>query len=191
MIALTAGILFFFAGHALRLYAPRWRERQIERLGEKAWKLLFSLFSLAGLAALVWGYGASREMAELWLPPPWTRHLAALLTLPAFVLIAAAYTPGSAIRCRLGHPMLAGIGLWALAHLLANARPGDLLLFGSFLVWAILAFVAARRRDRASGRPRPAGTMLGDLVALGAGALAWALFAVFGHLWLIGVRPLG
>lgn len=69
----------------------------------------------------------------LWAPPPWTQHLAAVLTLPAFILIAAAYVPARACGRKLGHPVVLGVPLWALAHLLANGTLADLLLFGCFL----------------------------------------------------------
>jgi len=191
MIVLLLGMLFFFSAHSVRIVADDWRERQRTRLGEQRWKGLYSVVSLVGLALMVWGYGETRMAADLWTPPLWARHIAVLLTLPAFVLIVAAYVPGSHLRSALGHPMLAGIKLWALAHLLANGRPGDLLLFGAFLVWSVVAFAAARRRDRAAQRPAPAGSFKGDALVLLVGLVAWGAFAAVGHLRLIGVAPLG
>lgn len=191
MTALLAGILLFFGAHSVRLVADGWRARQIARLGEEKWKALFAVISLAGLALMVWGYSATRMVPDLWQPPIWTRHLAALLTLPAFVLIVAAYVSRNHFKARLGHPMLAGTGLWALAHLLSNTRPGDLLLFGVFLVWAAIAFVSSRRRDRLAGTRYPVGGFMRDALVVAIGVAGWALFAVFGHAWLIGVRPFG
>ena len=125
----------------------------------------------------------------LWLPPEWTRDLTALLTLPAFVLIAAAYVPGNRIKAAVGHPMVAGVKVWAIAHLCSNGKLADVLLFGAFLVWAVLDFRSARRRDRAAGVRYPAGSGARDGLAIAAGIGAWALFAAFLHLRLIGVRP--
>lgn len=191
MTILLLGPLVFLGAHSVRILADGWRSRQIASLGENRWKGLYSLVSLAGLALLVWGYGMTRAAPELWNPPLWTRHLAALLTPPAFVLLVATYVPGSRIKAAIGHPMLAGAKLWALAHLLANGRPGDVALFGAFLAWAVLAFIAARRRDRAAGVKYAPGSVSGDARVLGIDAAAWALFAFYGHVWLIGVQPIG
>lgn len=191
MTALLAGMLLFFGPHSLRIVADGWRTKQIASLGEKKWKGLFAVVALAGLALIVWGYGATRSVPDLWYPPLWTRHLAALLTLPAFVLVVAAYVPGNHFKTALGHPMLAGTALWALAHLPSNTRPGDLLLFGVFLVWAAIAFVSSRRRDRLAGTRYPNGLLARDALVVAIGVAGWVSFAIFGHAWLIGVRPFG
>jgi uncharacterized membrane protein len=191
MEALVLGLLIFLGAHSVRIFADGWRSRQIARMGENRWKGLYSLLSLVGLVLIVWGYGQTRAAPDLWTPPVWTRHVAALLTLPAFVLLAAAYVPRNHMKAAIGHPMVAGVKLWALAHLLANGRPGDVVLFGAFLVWAVLDFVSSRRRDRAAGTTYPAGTLSGDLLAVAIGLIAWVLFAFYGHQWLIGVRPFG
>ena len=162
------------------------------RLGEGVYKGLVALASVAGLVLIVWGYGLARQQPVLlWLPPVWTRHLAALLTVPAFILLVAAYVPGNSIKAKVHHPMVLGVKVWALAHLLANGMLADLLLFGGFLVWAALSFRAARQRDRASQIRYPAGRMGPTLVAVGVGLLAWAVFAFWAHAALIGVRPFG
>lgn len=192
MTELVAGLLIFLGVHSVRIYADAWRSAQIARLGEGPWKGLYSLASAVGLGLIVWGYGEARMApVDLWYPPVWTRHLAALLTLPAFVLIAAAYVPGTRVKAAIGHPMVGGVKLWALAHLLANGRLADLLLFGAFLVWAALDFRSARRRDRAAGTRYAAGPAARDGLAVAAGVAAWAAFAFWLHGWLIGVRPFG
>ncbi|MBI3523445.1 MAG: NnrU family protein [Betaproteobacteria bacterium] len=193
MTILLLGLLIFFSVHSVRIVADGWRTQQIARLGENRWKGLYSLVSLIGLGLIVWGYSLTRGAPDLWTPPVWTHYLAALLTLPAFVLLTAAYVPGSRIKAAIGHPMLAGVKLWAFAHLIANGRPGDVLLFGSFLAWSVIAFVSARRRDRAAGARTNAspGTLSGDALVVVIGLVAWALFAFYGHAWLIGVQPFG
>lgn len=190
MTLLLIGLLLFLGTHSTRIVADGWRSDRVTRLGENRWKGLYSLVSALGLGLIVWGYGLARaEPAVLWVPPEWTRHVAALLTLPAFILIAAAYVPGSRIKATLGHPMVAGIKVWAIAHLLSNGNLADVLLFGAFLLWAVADFRSARQRDRAAGvRARP-GTAVRDGLVVAAGAGVWALFAGFLHLWLIGVRP--
>jgi uncharacterized membrane protein len=191
MEALLSGLLLFLGAHSVRIFADGWRSTLIARFGEKRWKGLYSLISLVGLVLIVWGYGLTRAAPEWWSAPLWTRHLATLLTIPSFVLLAAAYVPKNHLKAALGHPMLAGVKLWAFAHLLANGRPGDVLLFGAFLAWAIVAFISVRRRDRAAGTRYAPGTLSGDLLAVAIGLIAWALFAFYGHQWLIGVRPIG
>jgi uncharacterized membrane protein len=127
----------------------------------------------------------------LYSPALWTRHVAAPLTLLAFILIAAAYVPGTRIKARIGHPMIAGVKAWALAHLLANGNLADVVLFGSFLVWAIVDFIASRRRDRVAGTVYATGPVMRDVSAVVIGLVAWAVFAFWLHGPLIGVRPFG
>lgn len=192
MSALITGLLLFLGAHSVRIVAEDWRSRQIARLGANRWKGLYTIVSLIGFGLIVWGYGQTRMApVDLWAPPVWTRHLAALLTLPAFVLITAAYVPRNRIKSTLHHPMILGVKLWALAHLLSNGRLGDVVLFGAFLVWAVLDFRAARARDRVRGTLYPAGTLAGDAITAVVGLAAWAAFAFYLHAWLIGVRPLG
>lgn len=197
MAALVAGLVLFLGVHSVRVFAEGWRTATIARIGEKRWKAAYALVSIAGFVLLVWGYGLTRQdPVVLWpQPPAGLRHVAALLTLVAFVLLAAAYVPGNAIRRRLGHPMILGVKLWAFAHLLANNTLADLVLFGSFLLWAVLDFRAARRRDRAAGAP-PAlapvpGAAARTAVTVVVGLAAWAAFAFWAHAAWIGVRPMG
>jgi uncharacterized membrane protein len=192
MTALTVGLLIFLGTHSVRIFADDWRTRQIARLGEGKWKGLYSVVSAVGLVLIVWGFGLARsEPTFLWTPPLWTRHVAALLTVPAFTLVAAAYVPGNRIKARLGHPMVAGVKVWAFAHLLANGTLAGVVLFGAFLAWAVADFASARRRDRRAGTVYPSGSLARDAVAAIIGLGAWAVFAFFLHGWLIGVRPFG
>jgi len=192
MTILILGLILFLGVHSLRIFAEDWRGAQIARLGELPYKGLYAIVSLAGFALLVWGYGLARAAPlALWTAPAWTRHLAALLVLAAFVLIAAAYIPRNRIKTALGHPMILGVKLWALGHLLANGTLADLLLFGGFLAWAVFDYRAARLRDRAVGRSYPGGTLAGDAGTLAAGLIAWVAFALYLHAWLIGVQPFG
>lgn len=190
MLALAIGLLLFLGVHSVRIVAGPWRERQILHFGESAWKGMHSLLSLVGLVLIVIGYVWARQQPLiLWVPPVGMRHAAALLTLIAFILIAAAYVPRNAIRSRLRHPMIIGVKVWALAHLLANGALHDILLFGAFLLWAIVDFRSARRRQ-----PAPVvavSTMAGNVGTVVAGVAIWALFAFYLHELLIGVPPLG
>ena len=172
MTLLILGLVIFLGVHSTRVFGEGWRSAQLARMGEKGWKGAYSLASLLGLVLLVWGYSLARQSpVALWTPVIGLRHLASLLTVFSFILLAAAYVPRNSVKARIGHPMVAGVKLWALAHLLANHTLADLLLFGGFLVWAVLCFRAARGRPQL---PRHALTLtwarasrpaLGSLVA--------------------------
>lgn len=190
MLALVAGLVVFLGVHSVRIVADPWRTRTIARLGEGPWKGLYSVIALVGLVLIVWGYGQARMApVVLYSPPVWTRHVAAFLVLPAFILIAAGNMRGTRIKAKVGHPMVLGTKLWAFAHLIANGTLADVVLFGSFLAWAIVDYASARRRDRAAGVVYPAGTVRGDMMALVAGTVAWVVFSFWLHALLIGVRP--
>lgn len=192
MTILILGLVLFLGIHSVRIVADDWRTARIEKTGERPWKLAVTILSLIGFALIVFGYGQARQATTLLFSPPvWTRHVAALLILVAFVLIAAAYVKGTRIKARVGHPMILGVKVWALAHLMANGTLADVVLFGSFLAWAVLDYIASRRRDRAAGTVYPVGPISRDLIAIAAGGVAWALFGFVLHGPLIGVRPFG
>ena len=193
MSYLVLGLVVFLGVHSVRIVAEGWRTRQLQAHGEGAYKGVYSVLSLLGFALIVYGFGVARETpVVLWTAPVALRHVAALLILLAFVLLAAAYVPGNAIQARVHHPMVLGVKTWALAHLLSTGRLETTVLFGAFLLWAVFNFSAARRRDRldggASTRPVSKGaTVLALLLGLG----AYAVFAVLLHGMLIGIRPFG
>jgi uncharacterized membrane protein len=190
MILLIAGLVLFLGAHSSRIFAEDWRGRFIATRGENAWKGIYSVLSLVGLVLIVFGYADARSTgAHLWAPPVWTRHLAALLTLVAFIMLAAAYVPGTHIKAKLKHPMVLGIKVWAFAHLLSNARLAEFVLFGAFLLWAVLNFRAARQRDRASGTVYVAKSAMRDVIAVIVGLVAWGAFAFYLHARWIGVAP--
>ncbi len=190
MTWLVLGLLVFLGAHSVRILADDWRTAQLARIGEARWKGVYSLISAIGLGLIIWGYGQARGAPlALWPSPVWTRHLAALLTVPAFILLVAAYLPGSHIKAWVGHPMVEGVKLWAIAHLLANGNLADLLLFGSFLAWAVADSIAARRRDRRDGRRHVAQGWSRDAAVVAVGLAAWAGFSFWGHAWMIGVAP--
>lgn len=192
MWLLILGLILFLGIHSVRFFAEDWRKQRVLHWGLTSWKLLFSLVSLVGLVLIIWGYVQARlEPQWLWISPVWTRHLAALLTIPAFILLVATYVPATHIKARVGHPMLLGVKFWAIAHLIANGSIADVILFGSFLVWAVIGFVICRRRDRAAGRTYPAKSGMRDLIAIVVGLCLWVLFAFGLHQMLIGVAPLG
>jgi uncharacterized membrane protein len=190
MNALILGLVVFLGVHSARIVAEGPRRAFIAKHGANAWKGLYTLLSLAGFALLVWGYGLARQQPTvLWASPTWLSHVAALLTLISFVLLAAAYVPGNSIKARLHHPMTLSVKVWAFAHLIANNTLADVLLFGGFLAWSIAVFAAARRRDRVDAVSYAAGSASRTALAVAIGVIAWVVFALWLHGWLIGVRP--
>lgn len=172
-ILLILGMLIFFAAHVFATMRER-RTALIARIGEGPYKGLYSLVSLAGLVMIAYGFGAWRAAGapQLWYPPVWTKHIALVLVPIAAILIVAAYVP-SHLRTRLKHPMLTGVKVWALAHLLANGDLAGVVLFGGFLVYAVYDRIAVKERA-ARIPPAPAGWE-GDVIAV-AGGLALFLF---------------
>ena len=190
MIYLIAGLIVFLGVHSVRIVAEDWRTSTIARVGANPWKGVYSLLSIAGFVLLVWGYGEARQQGVvLYEPPVFTRHIAGLLMLVSLVLLAAAYVPRNHIKAKLHHPMIIGVKVWAFAHLLANGRLPDVVLFGAFLAWAIVDFIAARKRDRRLGTVYPPGNMLQTLFTVVAGGIIWVVFVAGLHRWLIGVPP--
>ena len=190
MTLLILGLVLFLGVHSTRIVAEGWRTRFVAQRGEMAWKGIYALLSIAGFVLILWGYGQARlQPVVLWGSPTWTRHLAALLTVPAFIFLVAAYVPGNAIKARLKHPMVLGVKVWALAHLLANNTLADALLFGGFLVWAVFSYRAARGRDRANGTVYAPGRALPTVITVVVGLAAWAFFAFWAHAAWFGVRP--
>ena len=192
MSLLILGLIVFLGVHSTRIFADGFRSAQLARLGENGWKAAYSVASLIGFVLVVYGFGLARmDSPVIWTPPVFMRHLAALLVLAAFVLLAAAYVPGNAIKAKVGHPMILGVKTWAFAHLLANGRLVDIVLFGAFLVWATLDFASSRRRDRAAGTVYPPGTAGRTIVAVVVGVVAYVVFVGWLHQRWIGVSPLG
>ena len=192
MLKLIAGLVLFLGAHAVPMLAGDWRERVIARVGENPWKLVYSVVSLVGFVLIVLGYAAARQSPDLvvlYTPPLWLRHLTLLLMVPVFVLLLAAYLPGRIQRAT-KHPMLLAVKIWAFAHLLANGTLPDVLLFGSFLTWAVADRISLKRRVQDPVPGAPPGRW-NDWIALGGGLLVYILFLLWLHQWLSGKSPIG
>ncbi len=192
MTYLVLGLIIFLGVHSVRMVADDWRTQTRARVGESAFKGSYSLVSLVGFGLIVWGFGQARQMpVQLYSPPAALRHVALLLTLVSFVLLAAANVPGNGIKARVHHPMVLGVKVWAFSHLLVNGNVAHVVLFGSFLTWSVWNFVASRRRDRAQGVQYGPARASATVITLVAGLGFWLLFALLLHGWLIGVKPFG
>src|ERR1700692_1778308 len=146
MLMLVAGLILFFGPHSVAVVAPGWRNRMLMHLRAGSWKGVYSLISAAGLALMVLGFAQARGTPiVLYRSPAWLHYVTWLMMLPVFPLLLAAYLPGR-IKTAAKHPMLAAVKIWATAHLLVNGTLADVLLFGSFLVWAIVVRISLKRR---------------------------------------------
>ena len=190
MNLLVAGLVLFLGVHSISIVAAQWRDRTAQRIGRTAWRGVYSVLSLIGLVLIVKGYAAARmDPTVLWIAPHGLRLASLVLLLFVFPLFLAAYFPGR-IKARIAHPMLIGVKVWAFAHLLANGTLADALLFGSFLVWAVVDRVSMMRRPT-----RPVPTLppapWNDAIAVAGGLVLYVAFALWLHPWLIGVAVTG
>jgi uncharacterized membrane protein len=189
MLLLIIGLILFFGLHSIAIVAPHWRERMLLMMGVGTWKGLYSVLSGLGFALMLVGFAHARHgAAVLYVPPAPLRYLTFVLMVPVFPLLLAAYLPGR-IQARTRHPMLAAVKLWASAHLLAIGTWPDVLLFGSFLLWAIIDRGAVKRRQTTPA-PRKRALPYADLLAVTLGLLLYGLFVWKLHLSWIGVSPL-
>jgi uncharacterized membrane protein len=187
MLQLLIGIVLFFGMHSASIVALPIRER-VAAKSENAWKVVYGLVSIVGIVLMVRGYAELRSTPTvLYVTPYWLRHVAALLLLPVFVFFIAPYFPGK-IKATLKHPQLVAVKLWAFAHLLVNGMLADVLLFGSFLAWAVVDRISLKNRPQRQlpGAPE---TAANDIILVIVGLALYAVFAVWAHEWLIGVKP--
>lgn len=193
MILLCIGLILFIGIHSVRIVSEDFRTQFIQKRGEGAWKGVYTVISLVGFGLLIYGYGLTRlEPTYIWNPPIVTRHIASLLMLFSFVLLAAAYVPNNAIKARLRHPMTMAVKIWAFSHLIANGRLGDILLFGTFLAWAVLTIISCKKRDRLAGITNDGASntsTMATVSTVAVGLVAYCVFAIWLHVRLIGVSP--
>lgn len=186
---LIAGLVIFFAVHSVSIFNEPWRDRMVVKLGEWQWKGMYSLVAGFGFVLIVWGYGLARaDPVVLYTPPLWLRHVSILLLVPVFPLLLATYLPGR-IQAATRHPMLVATKLWAVAHLLANGMLADVLLFGSFLLWAVTDRISMKRRTPRL-IPGVPPSRVNDTLAVLTGLVLYAAFILWMHTWLIGVSPI-
>ncbi len=186
MITLLLGLFIFFSAHSISIINDAWRNRMVAKIGELPWKGLYTLLSIAGFMLIIWGYGMTRhDAAMLYSPPAWLSHVSMLLLVPVFPLLLAAYFPGR-IKTASKHPMLLATKLWALTHLLANGTLPDVLLFGSFLAWAILDRISMKQRRQRPLPDAPA-AKANDVIAVVVGLALYLAFVFWLHTFLIGI----
>ncbi len=189
MLILIVGLILFLGVHSIRILAPGGRDALIARIGEGPYKGAYALVSVIGFVLIVWGFGrTASDPAFLYAPPSWLRHATELLVLVALILAIASALPPSHISRAVRHPLLIGTLIWAVAHLFVNGAVGTTVLFGTFLVWAVVDLVAQGSRPVKSRAPA---SWRFDIIAIVIGAALYGLLVWRVHLWLFGVSPLG
>jgi uncharacterized membrane protein len=191
LAVMILGLAVFIGAHVFVTMREA-RAGAVARLGEWPYKVLFSVVSLVGLILIGTGFADYRagEWVSVWDPPRWTGHLNALLMWPAVILVTAAYIPGD-IKRTLKHPMLAGVKLWAVGHLLANGDLGSIILFGSILAWAVYDRITLKRRSDPGGPPIPIGSRRNDWIAIAVGTVLYLALGLVFHPLVIGVPAFG
>ena len=199
MELMIAGLILFLGSHSLGIFAHDTRAVLLTRLGRNSYRGIYSLVSLIGLFCISKGYpDALASMDWGWNAPIFTKHIAALLMLFACILLVSTYIPNNYIKGKLKHPMILSVKVWALAHLLANGQGANIILFGSFLVWAVLYFRIMRKRDKkafidTTSTPNleqtPSYCGVATVASLVVGAAFWAVMILGLHYTLFGVYP--
>lgn len=188
MFMLIAGLIVFLGVHSAQIFGLK--GGLVARLGANGYKGAYSVASLVGLVLIVMGYGAARAEGsmQLYNPPAFLHPVTLILMMIAMVLLATMKIPGR-IQAAVKHPMLAAIKVWALAHLLSNGDLASVLLFGSFLAWAVIDRISVKRRpvDVIALEKARAAPVFNDLIAVVIGATLYVVFALWLHPILFGV----
>lgn len=190
LLPLVLGLALFFGGHLITRIGNV-RSDLIAKLGMGAYRGLYSALALAGFGLIIYGFGHYRAsgMIPVWNSPRWMAHLVIPLMWVSFVLLAATWLPGT-VKARAKHPMLAAVKIWAFSHLLANGDLGSILMFGTFLAWAVMARIALKRSGGTEVMPGAgalAGSRRNDVLAILVGTGLTLAFITGLHRFLIGV----
>jgi uncharacterized membrane protein len=184
MSVLIFGVVLWWVAHLQKSVMPRLADALTERLGEERRRGVMAGLILLSVILMIVGYRMAPD-AFLYDTPSWAVHVNNLLMLVVIFLLGVGRSSGRA-RCWLRHPMLLGVLIWGLAHLMVNGDLASLILFGGLAAWSVVSMLTINRRDGAWVRPEP-GPTIGDVKHI---ALTIIIFAVFAgvHHW-IGPSP--
>lgn len=186
---LIGGTFLFFLAHSISMISEKWRNERAQNWGVLRWKAVYSLVSIVGFVLICWGYGLARQNPiTLFDPHPYTRYFSIFLMLPVFPLFLAASVPGK-IKTRFKHPLLTATKIWAFCHLISNGTLADTILFGSFLVWAILNRISMKKREQRPILNAP-DFKYNDIVIVAFGLAIYASFILWIHQALFSVPVL-
>ncbi len=188
MFVFVLGLVIFFTIHMVPIVAPGVKESVIAKASKSHWMRIYSLISLGGFVLIVFGWIQFRPIAPIvYDPPSWGRDVTMTLVWLAFILFALPRKKPGRIMVIVKHPMLTGVTLWAIGHLLANGDLASLMLFASFLAFALISRVS--KIIKGDIEPKFV-SYRSDIIAVIAGTVLYAAFVLWAHLWLFGVSPI-
>jgi uncharacterized membrane protein len=193
MALLIIGLVLFLGTHSVPM-SPALKQSLVTRFGDRSYKIAFWSLSGIGLLLIAIGYGqfrGSSQDVQLWLPATWSRDVAYALMLPAFILFIATFAPSHIGKVVGGHPLLCGVILWAMTHIIANGHLAGVFLFGAFLIWAIIDLISAIQRGAFGPLGSKPGTLKGDIIVVAGGCAIYAIMLVWAHRFITGVPLLG
>jgi uncharacterized membrane protein len=191
MALLILGLVLFIGTHVFVTLRGA-RVVLIQAIGEWPNKGAVTVLSIVGVVLIGFGFGEYRRTGwvDVWYPPHWSYYVTQLLMWPASIFVVAAYIRGNIWRT-LKHPMLVGIKTWAAAHLFSNGDLGSIVLFGSFLLWAVYDRVSLKHRPDAGAPPIPAGGRRNDIIAIVVGTVLYLLLGLVFHPLVVGRAVFG
>tara|TARA_R110000803_G_scaffold14953_6_gene41520 strand:+ start:1820 stop:2395 length:576 start_codon:yes stop_codon:yes gene_type:complete len=188
MLYFILGLVIFFGAHLFTTFRSREPGKDVKaKLGYGPYMGLYSLVSIAGFVLICWGFGATRDAGSLYMAPSWGRHVNLALMLPSLILLAASQLPTGAIKKAVKHPMLVAVKLWAFGHLLANGELNSVILFGSFLAYAVIDRIAVKKRGDNGPARDAAASVMSDVGAVVIGGGLYVAILIWLHPILFGV----
>jgi uncharacterized membrane protein len=184
MNILIAGLALWAIAHFFKRLAPEMRKGMDAKMGAGPARGIMSLLILGSIVLMVIGYRAA-PADFVYTLPSWARHVNNTLMIIAVILMGMGKSKGRA-RTWLRHPMLWGIVVWAVAHLLVNGDVASIVLFGGMGLWALASMVLINAQDGAWERPE-AGPAKGDIKLLIISAVVFTVISGL-HIWL-GPNP--
>jgi len=186
MNLLIAGVLLWTIGHLFPSFAPGVRQNLIDKLGAGPYRGVFSLVIVSALVLIVLGWRSTSE-EYLYVLPVWSRQLGFVLMYFSVFLLGAAHGK-SLIKRYIRHPMLMGVFVWSVSHLLTNGTTRSLILFGALGLWALIEMPLINARNRDWVRPE-ATPLAGELKGLVISAVVFAVL-IWLHPYFAGVSPI-
>jgi uncharacterized membrane protein len=184
MAMLITGVLLWSLVHLMKSVTPSLRGSIQSAVGEGPHKGLVTLLLLVSLGLMIFGW-RSTTAEFVYDPPTWGRHANMALMFIAILLLGAAQG-ASRIRQWIRHPMLTGVLIWAVGHLLANGDNKSLVLFGGLGLWALISIITISRNDGIWVKPAKIASVGRELLSLVIVATLYAIL-VFVHPWIAGV----
>ena len=185
MTLIILGLIIWTAAHFFKRLMPAQRQALQDRLGDGS-KGVVAVILLLAIVLMVIGYRGA-EGSFFWGRTAATTGINNLLMLLAVVLFGLGSSK-SRFRAKLRHPMLMGVFVWAVAHILVNGDTPSLVLFGGMAVWALVQMRVVNRAVP-DYVPFEGGSVAGDVRLL---VISLVVFTVFSgiHIWL-GYNPFG